>query len=58
MDGDLVYRKTEELQLERTSGQWRLLIGSSKVSLKTVLMHNGNQFPSIPLTKAVHMKDT
>jgi hypothetical protein len=49
---------TEELQLEHTSGQWRLLIDSSKVSLKAVLLHNGNQFPSIPLAHAVHMKET
>jgi len=27
----------EELQLEHTSGQWRLFIDSSKVSLKAVL---------------------
>jgi hypothetical protein len=39
------------------SEQWRLFSDSSKVSLKTVLLHNGNQLPSIPLTQAVHMKE-
>jgi len=47
----------EELKLEQTSGQWGLLIDSSKFSLKTVLLHNVNHFPSIPLTNAVHIKD-
>jgi hypothetical protein len=46
----------EELQLEHTSGQWRLFIDSSKVSLKAVLLLNGNKFPSIPLIHTVHMK--
>jgi len=37
---------------------WRLFIGSSKLSLKAVLLHNGNQHPSIPVGHAVHMKET
>jgi hypothetical protein len=48
----------EKLHLEHTCGQWRLFIDSSKVSLKAVLLHNGNQFPSIPLAHAVHLKET
>ena len=48
----------EELQLEHTSGKWRLFIDSSKVSLKAVLHHNGNKFPSMPLKHAVRMKGT
>jgi len=47
----------EELQPEYTSGQWRLLIYSSKVSWKAVLLHNGNMFPPVPLTHAVHMQE-
>jgi len=31
---------------------------SSKVSLKAVLLHNGNHHPSIPVGHAVHMKET
>lgn len=30
-------------------GDWRLFLDSSKQSLKCVLMHNGNQFASVPL---------
>jgi hypothetical protein len=36
----------------------RLFIDSSKLSLKAVLLHNGNQHPSIPVGHAVHMKPT
>jgi hypothetical protein len=46
----------EKLHLEHTCRQWRLFIDSSKVSLKVVLLNNGNQFPSIPLARAVHVK--
>jgi hypothetical protein len=48
----------EELQLEHTSGQWRHFTDSSKVGLKAVLFHNGNEFPSIPVAHAVHMTET
>ncbi|ESO03076.1 hypothetical protein HELRODRAFT_173956 [Helobdella robusta] len=37
---------------------WRLFIDSSKVSLKAVLLHNGNVKPSIPVAHAVVMKET
>jgi len=33
-----------------------LFIDSSKVSLKVVLLHNGNRFPSVPLAYAANMK--
>ena len=36
----------------------RLFIDSSKLSLKTVLLHNGNQHPTIPVGHAVQMQDT
>jgi len=37
--------------------RWRLFINSSKVSLKVVLLHNGNRFPSVPLAHATNMKE-
>jgi hypothetical protein len=63
IDGDLVYCKyicvlMEELQLQPASEQWRFYINSSKFSLKTILLHNGNKNPSIPLVHAVHIKET
>jgi hypothetical protein len=48
----------EELQLEHAPEQWMLFIDSSKVNLKAVLLHNGNNYPSITLTRAVHMEVT
>ena len=47
----------EGLQPEHPSGQWRLFIDTSEVSLKAVLLHNGSKFPSVPLAHAVHMKE-
>ena len=38
--------------------EWRLFIDSSCLSLKAVLLHNGNMCPSIPVGHAVHMKET
>ena len=46
----------EELQLEHNSGQWRVFIVPSNVSLKAVLLHNGNKFLSVPLAHVTHMK--
>ncbi len=34
------------------------LIDSSKTSLKSVLLHNGNGLASIPVGRVVHMKET
>jgi hypothetical protein len=36
--------------------EWRLFIDSSKLSLKTVLLHNGNALTSIPVGHSVHNK--
>jgi hypothetical protein len=48
----------EEFKLEHTSRQWRFFTDLSKGRMKAVLLHNGNEFPSIPLAHAVHMKET
>ncbi|GFY22134.1 uncharacterized protein TNCV_3297771 [Trichonephila clavipes] len=37
---------------------WRLLIDSSNLSLKAVLLHNGNIRPSIPIRHSVHAMET
>ena len=37
---------------------WRLFIDASKTSLKAVLVHNGNEKPSIPIRYAVNTKET
>jgi hypothetical protein len=41
------------------NSEWRrLFIDSSKVSLKVILLHDGNRFHSIPLAHAASMKET
>jgi len=36
---------------------WRLFIDSSKLSLKAVLLRNGNTLPAIPVGHSVHNKE-
>ena len=48
----------EALGHEFNSDQWRLFIESSKVSLKLVLLHNGNKFPSVPKAHGANMKES
>lgn len=46
------------LDIEHIPHEWRLFIDSSKLSLKAVLLHNGNILKSVPIGYAVHMKET
>ena len=48
----------EALGHQHQSDEWQLFIDSSKVSMKAVLMHIGNELPSIPVTHASDMKVT
>ena len=47
---------TEVLGHKCNLDQWRLFTVSSRVSLKVVLLHNRNKFPSVPLAHAANMK--
>ena len=47
----------ESLESEHDSNEWRLSIDSSKASLEAVLLNNGNEKPSIPLTPATALKE-
>jgi hypothetical protein len=62
MDGDPVYCNIcglmEELQLQHAPDHCKLFINYSKLSLKAVLLNNGNKLPSVPLAPAVHMRET
>ena len=42
---------------EHQPENWRLFIDSNKPSLKVVLLHNGNEYPSIPVAHASNMKE-
>jgi hypothetical protein len=47
----------KEMNVEYKPSQWRLFVDSSSESLKAVLLHNGNEFPSIPVAHSTHMKE-
>jgi len=55
--GNDVCSVMEVLDREYNPDQCRLFIDSSKVSLKLVLLHNGNRLPSVPLAPAANMED-
>jgi hypothetical protein len=62
MDGVLCYCTNvcglfEEMGLTHKSDEWRLFIDSSSKSLKAVLLHNGNKFPSIPVAHSANLKE-
>ena len=48
----------KELNMSHCSDEWRLFIDSSKVSLKAVLLHNGNLLPSIPVEHAFGIQES
>jgi hypothetical protein len=48
----------EALGHQHNTPEWRLFIDSSKVSLKAVLLYNGNKYPSVPLAHAVNMRES
>ena len=58
---DLCYCKDVEglfraVEIDHDPTQWRFFIDSSTKSLKAVLLHNGNIYPSIPLSYSLQMK--
>ena len=48
----------QTLTIDHIPLDWRLFIDSSKLSLKSVLIHNGNTLPSIPAGHSVHNKES
>jgi hypothetical protein len=44
----------QTLSIKHNPLDWRLFIGSSKMSLEAVLLHNGNTLPSIHVGHSVH----
>ncbi|UYV67940.1 hypothetical protein LAZ67_5002553 [Cordylochernes scorpioides] len=62
-ENDLVYCNDvvslmEALGHDHDTEEWRLFIDSSNISMKAVLLHNGNKFPSVPIAHASNMKET
>ena len=48
----------QTLNINHNPLNWRLFRDSSKLSLKAVLLHNGNTLPSIPVDPSVHNKES
>ena len=48
----------EVLGHECNPDHWRLFTDLSKLSLKVVLLHNGNRLPSVPLAHAANTKES
>ena len=48
----------KEFNMIHCSDEWRLFVDSSKVSLKVVLLHNGNVLPSIPVEHALGIQES
>jgi len=48
----------DTMHMRNRPEQWRLFIDASKISLKAVLLHNGNKLPSIPVAYALSTKET
>ena len=44
----------QTLSINHNPLDWRLFIDSSNLSLKAVLLHNGNTLPSTPVGHSVH----
>ena len=47
----------QEIGIAYSASDWHLFIDRSKRSLKAVLLHNGNVYPSIPIAHSVQMKE-
>ena len=47
----------EAIGIPCNPNEWRLFIDSSSRSLKAVLLHNWNKFPSIPVAHSVQLKE-
>jgi hypothetical protein len=48
--------ETQTLNIDHNPLGWRFFIYLSKLSIKAVLLHNGKNFPAIPVGRSVHKK--
>ena len=63
MNGDLCYCNDISALFNKfgivfDTQEWRLFIDASKDSIKAVLLHNGNTYPSVPVAYSVTMRET
>jgi hypothetical protein len=60
-DSDLVYccnipGLMQKFGVEHKVNEWRLFVDSFKRSLKAVILHNGNNYASLPIGHSVHLQ--
>jgi hypothetical protein len=48
----------QKFTIEYEVNEWQLFIDSSIRSLKAVLLHNGNNYTSLPVGHSVHLKES
>lgn len=53
-----IYGIFEYFQHQYNPNDWRLFIDGSVNSLKAVLLHNGNEYPSVPIAYGTGVKET
>ena len=63
LEGDTCYCNDinglmESMDQQYEASEWRLFVDSNKTSLKAVLLHNGNQKPSVPVAYSIKTKET
>ena len=47
----------ETIGITCNQSEWRLFIDSQSESLTAMLLHNGNNYPSLPMAHSVHLKE-
>ena len=52
------HRSAWTLNINHNPLDWRLFTDSSNLSLKAILLHNGNTLPSVPVGHWVHNKES
>ena len=52
-----IFELFNEIGIDYNPLDWQLFIDSSVKSLKAVLLHNGNKFPSIPVSHFMRMNE-
>ena len=56
--GNEIIELFEQLEILYDKTNWRLFIDTSKDSIRSVLLHNGNTLPSAPIADSTTVKKT
>ena len=56
--GNDVFALFQSIGMIHDQTNWRLFVNSSKESIKAVLLHNGNRYPTVPVAYSTTLKET